>query len=392
MTSCGGVRAADSDSLRGRRIAWKALVCLAALTACATAGAPTSSSESAEPDALGMIAQTLLDSAASKYRRVAATYDPARGHPRSTQADGSWSTSSASHWTSGFYPGTLWYLHEYTLDPVLRAQAERFTLPIAALARNAADLDVALPLLASFGNAHRVTGDERFREPMLEAARHLASRPAARAGASEASERGERTIPALVEEAMSLALLHWGALHGGDTAWRSIAPRRAFTDSIDRSGGRAWRIYALTSLYRETRDPRVLGAAARLSDDALRRLPDDFVPCRDALASACPDRAQRDAASAAIMASALLELSTFVRGDDADRYRANAEQMLMSLASPAYLAPDGSAALLLHAAGDRSRDTDLDAGSVRADYYFVEALLRYLQLSGQSGVRVLGTR
>ena len=339
-----------------------------------------------------MIAQTLLDSAASKYRRVAPAYDPARGHPRSTKPDGGWSTVPVSDWTSGFYAGTLWYLHEYTLDPVLRAQAERFTFPLAALARDSGRRDVALPLLVSFRNAHRVTSDERFREPLLDAARHLAGPSAARAGASEVSERGERTIPALVEEAMSLELLRWGASHGGDTAWRTLALQRALADSIGQPGGRAWRIYAFTMLYRETRDPRFLGAATRLSDDALRRLPDDFVPCRDAQGPACSDRARRDAASAAIMASALLELSTFVRGDDADRYRTSAEQMLVSLASPAYLAPNGSAALLLHSAGDRARENETDAGSVYADYYFVEALLRYLQLSGQSGVRVLGSR
>ena len=92
------------------------------------------------------------------------------------------------------------------------------------------------------------------------------------------------------------------------------------------------------------------------------------------------------------MASALLELSTFVRGDESEHFRDVAEQTLGSLASPAYLAPNGSDALLLHSVGDHPHNTEVDVGIVYADYYFVEALLRYLQLSGQSGVRVMGSR
>jgi hypothetical protein len=363
----------DAVTSGRHRITWKALLCLAALGACATAGAPSGSPDPAHDDALGVIAQTLLDSAASKYRRVAPTYDPARGHPLSTRADGSWRTAPVSAWTSGFFAGTLWYLHEYTLDPVLRAEAERFTMPLAG-AR-----DPGTMLVGPLGNAYRATGDERVREPLLEAARRLAASDDSRMDAPAAS-------------AMRMELLLWGAAHGGDPAWRTLALRQALADTARWVRAPAWGIYALATLHRETRDVHALDAARRLADLALSRLPEDQVPCREFLAAACNDRAPRDAASAAIMASALLDLSTFVRGDDAERYRVSAEQMLVSLASPAYLAANASAALLLHSVSDRPGGSEADVGTVYADYYFVEALLRYLQVSGQSGVRVLGTR
>jgi hypothetical protein len=287
---------------RGALVA--AIASLTLLGACVTVGPSHAPPAPVADDALGVIAQTLLDSAASKYRRVAPSYDPARGYPFATKADGRWSTVPAGEWTSGYYAGTLRYLHEYTLDPVLRAQAERFALPVAS------DSSIA----------------------------------------------------------------------------------RGLRDSTTWTRRQAWAIYHATTLYRETRDPRVLGEARRRAGDVLRRLPDDVVPCWDDQGSGCPDRSRRDAASAAIMASALLELSTFVRGDDSLRYRATAEQMLAALTAPAYLAPNGSAALLLHSVGDRRRGGESDVGIVYADYYFVEALLRYLELSGQSGVRVLGRR
>jgi hypothetical protein len=328
-----------------------ALVALVVATACATAGAPRSSPETPDDDPLGIVAQTLLDSAASKYRRVVPAYDPARGYPHSTGLDGAWRTVPPSDWTSGFYPGTLWYLHEYTLDPILRAQAERFTLPIAAAASVTRDHDLGFQISSSFGNAYRVTGDERFHAPLLDAA---------------------RLLPGSYDE--------------------RLAAIEKLSDSTNEARGQAWRIYGYTVLFRETRDARFLSAARRLVSDVLPRLPDDLVPCRDHRARSCSDHTQRDAASAAIMASALLELSSFVPGDESARYRDTAEQMLASLASPPYLAPNTSAALLLHSAGDRTRADQVDVGIVYADYYFVEALLRYLQLSGQSGVRVLGTR
>ena len=410
-------------SLRRARCAALAI----GLGACASVGTPGAEPDGA-PDtrgsAFGVVAQTLLDSAASKYRRVARTYDPARGVPRSTRPDGSWSTAPVSDWTSGFYAGTLWYLHEYSLDPVLRAQAERFTLPIAAVAGGEAGHDPGSPFVASFGNAYRITRDERFHAPLVDAARQLAGRYDPEVGAIRSSSRGDWTHPVLIETLVDLELLMWGAAHGGDAGWAELARthgrrtlashvrpdggtfqlvdfdprtgallRRAAPqgagDSTTWARGHAWGIYGFTVLYRFTRDPRFLSGAERLAVYALRRLPDDHVPCWDYQAPGCPDRAQRDASAAAIMASALLELSTFVRGESSARYREAAEAMLESLASPSYLAPNGSSALLLHSVGDHRRNTEVNVGITYADYYFVEALLRYLQLGGESGVRVL---
>jgi unsaturated chondroitin disaccharide hydrolase len=39
--------------------------------------------------------------------------------PRATDSAGKLITSGAEWWTSGFFPGTLWYIYEYTKDPVI---------------------------------------------------------------------------------------------------------------------------------------------------------------------------------------------------------------------------------------------------------------------------------
>jgi hypothetical protein len=366
-----------------------------------------------------------LDTAARRYRHAARTLDPAAGYPRSTNPDGSWRSVPLRDWTSGFFPGTLWYLYEHTRDPELRAQAERWTMPLAAITSGSYDHDLGFQYFTSFGNALRITGDARFRAPLVDAAGKLAGRFDPRVGAIRSWSWGEWRYPVIVDNLMNLELLFWGAAHGGESRWREIArahaqktmgthvrpdggsfhvvdhdtatgavtrrmTRQGFADSSTWARGQAWAIYGFTMAYRETRDPRFLATAQKGVAYVLPRLPADGVPCWDYQAPGCPDRAPRDASAAAIMASALLELSTVASGEEAGRYRAAAERMLAALTSPSYLGQRaGQQSVLVHAVGDLPRNGEVDVGINYADYYFVEALLRYLELRGATSVRVM---
>ena len=106
-------------------------------------------------------------------------------------------------------------------------------------------------------------------------------------------------------------------------------------------------------------------------------LPADKVPHWDYHA---PDlaNAPRDASAAAIMCSALFELSEFVDADAGRSYLAFAEQQLRTLASPAYRAQLGEnhGFLLMHSTGHLPAKSEIDVPINYADYYFLEALLR----------------
>ena len=80
-------------------------------------------------------------------------------------------------------------------------------------------------------------------------------------------------------------------------------------------------------------------------------------------------------------ASALLELSRYTSGKDAARYWSAAEKMLTSLSSPAYLAKEGenNDFILMHSVGSLPHNSEVNVPLSYADYYFVEALLRYKQ-------------
>jgi unsaturated chondroitin disaccharide hydrolase len=371
------------------------IACTAALSACAhwPAASPPSP----------------LDLAARRYAAVAAALDPDGGHPRATTVSGVWQQTPAIEWTSGFFSGTLWYLYEYTRDPALRAQAERWTLPLADIPHGSYSHDLGFQFNSSFVNAFRLTGDERFRAQALNAAGLLAAHFNPTVGAIKSWDwmPPERPYPVIADNMMNLELLFWAARQpGGDAHWRDIAVQHAYTtlkhhlrddggsyhvvvfdpasgrvlerithqgyaDSTTWSRGQAWLLYGFTMAFRETGEPPFLESARRVADYFLAHLPADGVPCWDFQAPDCTDLAQRDASAAAIAASGLLELSRFAGA----QYGAAAERIIGTLSSD-YSAPRAAMSLLTHAVGNMPAGTEIDVGLSYADYYFVEALLR----------------
>jgi unsaturated chondroitin disaccharide hydrolase len=128
--------------------------------------------------------------------------------------------------------------------------------------------------------------------------------------------------------------------------------------------------------FRETGDPVFLEAARGLADYFIEYLPEDHVPYWDFNAPDIPDE-EKDASAAAIAASGMLELSE-ITGDD--QYHDQAVRILKSLSSPEYQAKGVNDAILLHSVGSKPGDSEVDVPIIYAEYYYVEALLRLLDL------------
>ena len=92
---------------------------------------------------------------------------------------------------------------------------------------------------------------------------------------------------------------------------------------------------------------------------------------------------ERDTSAAAVMASGLLELSTFVPGEKGAAYRAFAVKQLLSLAGDDYFAAPGENGdwLLKHGVGHKPAKSEVDTPLDYGDYYFLEALLRFKALA-----------
>jgi hypothetical protein len=110
-------------------------------------------------------------------------------------------------------------------------------------------------------------------------------------------------------------------------------------------------------------------------------LPEDKIPYWDFNAPDIPN-ALRDASAGAIICSALIELSQYVGQPLASQYLAVAETQIRTLSSDRYRTKAGESAnfLLNHSVGHKPNNSEVDVPLTYADYYYIEALMRYKRL------------
>lgn len=327
-------------------------------------------------------------------------------------------------WCGGFWPGILWYNYEATGDTTIRKEAEKFTSSLEFLSKIPAfDHDLGFLMFCSYGNGYRLTHDPHYRQVIIDTADSLATLYNPNVGTILSWPRkvkmlgGHNTI---MDNMINLEMLFWAAKNGGDHNLYDIAVKHAETtmkhhfrpdytcyhvavyDSVsgdfikgmthqgyaDNSlwaRGQSWAIYGYTMVYRETRDPRFLDFAQKVTDVYLDRLPADYVPYWDFDDPRIPN-APRDASAAAVVASALLELQGYVQPEQSKKYLTAAEKMLASLGSDAYRCGNRRPAFLDHSVGHHPAGSEIDAAIIYADYYYIEALLRMKKLEEKHDV------
>lgn len=355
--------------------------------------------------------------------------------PRTINKEGKMITTSMYDWTPGFFPGSLWYAYEQTKDPALQQEAIRWTEKLAPLKDFTQHHDLGFMMYCSYGNAYRLTGNKAYRDILVQGARSLSTRfnPVTRSIKSwnafkSWNDRQLYYYPVIIDNLMNLELLFFASRETGDTSFRHIAVSHAetamhnqirpdyssyhvvcydttngkvlaretaqgYADNSTWSRGQAWGIYGFTMIYRETKDPRFLKTATGMANWFLDNpnLPEDKVPYWDFNAEEkgyTPGKSSnaskiktkyRDASAAAIVASALFELSGYVDKDTGTKFRQAGIRMLHSLGSPAYRAPEGKNGnfILMHSVGSIPHNVEIDVPLAYADYYFMEALQRY---------------
>ncbi len=327
-----------------------------------------------------------------------------------------WRFVDYKDWTSGFWPGVLWYLYEYTGDVKWKHEADKFSRLLTPLSvRSATDHDLGFQVYNSFGNGYRLTNNETYKDVFMKTADTLATLYNPKVGTllswPPMVEKMNWPHNTIVDNMINLELLFETVKHGGDKTLYDMAVKHAETtmknhfrkdysvyhvaiyDTItgnyikgvthqgyaDESlwaRGQAWAIYGYTMVYRETKDPKFLDFANKVAKTYLERLPDDYIPYWDFDAPNIPNE-PKDASAAAVVASALIELSGYVEDDAlAKTYLESAKHMLKTLSSDAYLSKDDNSAFLLHSTGHFPNGSEIDASIIYADYYYIEALLR----------------
>ena len=322
-------------------------------------------------------------------------------------------------WTSGFFPGSLWYLYDLTKNQKWKTRAIEFTEPLDTIQYWGGNHDVGFMIECSYGNALKNINSKAYKKIIVQTAKSLITRFRPKAGIIQSWDAGKKwNCPVIIDNMMNLELLFHASKISKDSTYYNIAVEHAdttlknhfrkdnssyhvlnydtktgkvlnrnthqgYADASAWSRGQAWGLYGFTVAYRETKDPKYLQQAKNIASFIMTNpnLPMDKIPYWDYDAPKT-DQTPRDASAAAITASALYELSTFVSKKEKDKYIKWADSIMKSLKSPAYLAEAGknNGFLLYHSVGSLPHKSEIDAPLNYADYYFLEALYRSKKL------------
>ncbi len=316
-------------------------------------------------------------------------------------------------WTSGFFPGVLWFLYELTGEKKWEDQARVFTANIEGEKLNGKTHDMGFKIYCSFGTGYNLTKDPKYKDVIIQAAKTLATRfnPVVGCIRSWDHNTDKWDFPVIIDNMMNLELLFAATKLTGDSSFYKIAVSHAnttmknhfrpdfssyhvidydtltgkvlhrnthqgFSDESAWARGQAWALYGYTMCYRETRDPKYLQQAENIASFILNRpnMPKDMVPYWDFNAGNIPEE-PRDASAGAIIASAFLDLSTF--SNNGSLYRNRADQIIESLTKN-YRSPIGEnkGFILIHSTGSKPMNSEVDVPLTYADYYYLEALSR----------------
>lgn len=344
-------------------------------------------------------------------------------YPKSVRDNGEIHASDYSSWTSGFFPGVLWYLYEYSGDSLLKTNADIWTRGLENNKTRVNTHDLGFIFNCSYGNGYRLTNNEEYKAILIEAANSLMKRYNPKVGCIKSWDFFEgpykwQQFPVIIDNMMNLELLFLATEFTGDSTFYKAAcchadktmqdhfredyssyhvvdydsitgevikkiTSQGFNDESTWARGQAWGIYGFTMCYRETGDIKYLNLACKLADFFINHpnLPEDKIPYWDFNAQGIPN-APRDASAVAIVASGLLELQTMVKSDQQKKYKLFAEEILRNLSGESYLSARGenNYFILKHSTGHWPAGVEIDKPLIYADYYYIEALLRYIKL------------
>ncbi len=365
--------------------------------------------------------------AASKLAKFDASHPEKTAYP--TDAKGAeWTTVDPSDWVSGFYPGALWYVYEHAKAEkwpdaeAWRGRAESWTAGLEAQQFNDKHHDTGFMIFDSYGNGNRITGNPAYPPVIIQTAKTLATRYREETGMirSWGKKDDMKDFTVIIDNMMNLELLIWASENGGGEDLRKIAishadrtrelffrpdgslyhvvhldpadgkvrRKRTAQGKADESAwsrGQTWAIYGFIYMHEATGDPKYLESALKAADYYLAHLPADQIPPSD-FHSDLKGLEFKDSSAATIATAGLLRLYPLLKSPELkDKYFKAATASLKALVSaPYFSASDDKASLISYAARNYHEDPNhkiTNTSLIWSDYYLLQALLRYQQIT-----------
>jgi unsaturated chondroitin disaccharide hydrolase len=330
---------------------------------------------------------------------------------------------AARDWTSGFFPGTMWYLYELTKNEKWKKEAQVYTEKVEQEKFNGRTHDMGFKIYCSFGNGFRLTKNEKYKDIIIQSAKTLITRFNPKVGAIRSWDHNadKWDFPVIIDNMMNLELLFEATKLTGDSVYHKIAVTHAnttlknhfrpdyssfhvisynpTTGAVEKKNthqgyahesawarGQAWAIYGYTLCYRETKDPKYLEQAQNIANFLFtnKNMPEDLVPYWDFDVPNI-EKEPRDVSAATIIASSLYELSTYSKHKEDYLKKAN---KIMASVGKKYSSDLGTnkGFILDHSTGHKPSNGEIDVPLNYADYYYMEALVRAKRLKDRQAV------
>lgn len=320
----------------------------------------------------------------------------------------------ARDWTSGFFAGNLWMVYELTGDEKWKEKAIEYTLLLEQEQWDGGTHDLGFKMFNSFGKAYEFTGNEEYKNVVIQSAKTLATRFNPNVGCIRSWDHNavKWDFPVIIDNMMNLEMLMWAAKETGNDTLSQIAITHAqttaknhfrddnssfhvidynpetgdvenrnthqgFSDESAWARGQAWGIYGFTMMYRETGMDEFLVQADKIAEFILKQkgIKEGQIPYWDFNAPNIPNEPY-DASAAAIIVSALYELSAYSK--NGNEYKEVANRLFDTLSSPEFLAnvSENEGFLLKHSTGHLPHNSEIDVPIVYADYYYLESKIK----------------
>ncbi|MDF2852221.1 MAG: glucuronyl hydrolase [Sphingobacterium multivorum] len=384
---------------------------------------------------------TSFKAAEKQYQFLEQAAEKQHKFPRTLSPSGQLVGTDEWDWTGGFFPGSLWYIYNHTHNKETEAVAIKWTEAL----EKAKDLDqhhdIGFVMYCSYGNAIKYLNDPKkvaaYKDILIHSANTALKRYNPQVGVikswNEKKSWDGKTLwkyPVIIDNMMNLEMLCYVSDLTGDAKYKDAAISHAtqtmknhfrkdystyhvvdydgnghaihqqtnqgYADNSTWARGQAWAIYGFTMMYRETKKPEFLKTAKAAAKFYMTHpnLPKDKIPYWDFNAGKPGYKSDadfsslklnfvpRDASAAAIVASALIELSTLTTGTESKSYLTFAQESLQTLSGSTYFAKytTNGGFLLQHSVGSLPHHSEIDVPLTYADYYYLEGLTRLEQL------------
>ena len=334
----------------------------------------------------------------------------ATAFPFACAQKGVYGFSDGLSWTDSFYVGMLWLDYAVTKNEKIKAnidlQMNEFETRLDEN-RGLDHHDIGFLYILSAVAGYKITGEERYKNIAVKAAKLLSKRYHSGAKFIQAwgAVGSKDNYRLIIDCMMNVPLLYWAAEVTEDKELYDIAYNHAKTtkSTIFRADdstyhtyffdyytgeplygktaqgfgndtawarGQAWAIYGFEISYRYTKDESFLQASEKAAKYFLKYLPEDMI-CYWDLCFGDGSGEPKDSSAAAIAACGFTEL---YRNTKNEEYLETAKK-IMSVLCEKYISDENSEAIIEHGTYSKPDNFGVDEACIWGDYYFLECLI-----------------